>query len=73
MPYTHTFEMIVNSELTLGGELSFNNHSKPKISFTNTVAMPVEELKRVMRFIDEVILLYSQSGEIQKIEIVKKQ
>jgi hypothetical protein len=71
MAYTHTFELDVNGS-DLQGELKFDSGVDAAIKFDAAPEMPVVELKQFTMFIEQIVNICSQCGDIQKIEINKK-
>jgi len=72
MAYTHTFEIIINDDIDIQGELSFDNNEPPRVKTQSSMDIPLEELKKVVHFFEQLVHLYQATGEIKKIELVKK-
>lgn len=69
--HTHTFQIEVNAELTLEGELTFNGSGIPCVKITSEIDMPVCELEHAIDFLKTLVELHEKCGEIQSIEINK--
>lgn len=71
--HTHTFEIEFCEGPSIKGELLMNGtNSPPSVFITTELDLSLVKLKRIEKFLQEVVSVYHACGEIEKIEINKK-
>jgi hypothetical protein len=71
MPYTHTFEIIVNG-INIQGDINFDQFIDSHFKTSLGEEMSVVQHGQIQSFLEAVERLSYSCGEITKIEIVKK-
>jgi hypothetical protein len=68
--YTHTFEFIIDG-INVSGEISFNS-GKPKFKTDSIDELTIKQHAGIQRMFEYLVSCYTNLGDIQKIEVIKK-
>lgn len=71
MPYTHTFEFVVDG-INTEGEVSYNGGGEPRFKTNNPEELTINQHGGIQHLHETFVNIFKKYGEIEKIVVEKK-